>query len=58
VHPEVTADDEPALERQQEILAARLDALEALPVDSLGDSEEHRPRMSRLGFDHLALEQP
>jgi hypothetical protein len=54
----MTPDDEPALERQQQILAARLDALEALPVDPLGNSEQNRPRVWRFGFDHLALEHP
>ncbi len=48
--------DGAVLEREQEVLADRLDALEAVAVDSLGDTEKRRTRMRRVGPHHLSLQ--
>lgn len=52
----MAAQDKAALEGEEEVLADRLDMLEAATVDSLGDSQRRRTRMGRLGGDDLALE--
>jgi hypothetical protein len=48
--------DGAVLEREQEVLADRLDALEAVAVDSLGDPEKRRARMRRVGPYHVSLQ--
>ena len=56
VHAEMAPHDGAVLEREQEVLADRLDALEAVAVDSLGDPEKRRARMRRVGPDDVALQ--
>ena len=41
----MAANHETALEAKQEVLAARLDLLEPLSVDTLGDPQDSRPWM-------------
>jgi hypothetical protein len=55
-HAQMTADDEAAFERQEQILAARLDAFETPAVDALGDSEHGGTWMGRLGLDDQTLQ--
>ena len=55
-HAQVAADDEAALEREEEVLADRLDAFEAQAVYRGGDPGEKRARMRRLGLDDVADE--
>jgi hypothetical protein len=45
-----------ALEREEQVLADRLDAFEALPVEPLGDPAPRRARVRRLDLDRLAYE--
>ena len=52
-HLQVAAQDNAALEPQQQILADSLDALELEAVQSLRDPGDGRPRMRRLGLDAL-----
>ena len=49
----MTADDDAALEAQQEVLANRFDGLEPQPVHAVGDARDGRPRVRRLGLDAL-----
>ena len=56
VHAQVAAKDRAVLEREQEVLANCLDALESTAVDPLRDSEERRPGMRRRRRDDLAFE--
>jgi hypothetical protein len=48
--------DGAVLEREQEVLADRLDALEAVAVDSLRDPEKRRARMRRVGPHNVSLQ--
>ena len=43
----MTADDDAALEAQQEVLANRFDGLEPQPVHAVGDARDGRPRVRR-----------
>ena len=52
-HAQMTADDDAALEAQQEVLANRFDGLEPQPVHAVGDARDGRPRVRRLGLDAL-----
>jgi hypothetical protein len=56
VHAEMTADDDATLEGQEQILAAGLDALQALAVDPLGDPKRGGSGVRGFRRDHLALE--
>ena len=56
-HPQVRAEDDAALEAQDEVLADRLDRLEPPPVEPLGDPLGLRPRVRRLDLEPLADEQ-
>ena len=56
LHPQVAAQDEPALEAQQQVLADRLDRLEPAAVEPLGEALRRRARMRRLDLDPLADE--
>jgi hypothetical protein len=56
VHAEVAAQDESALESEQEVLAHRLDALESPSVEPLGEPQHGRARVRRLDGDDLSLE--
>ena len=56
VHPEVTADDEPALEAQQQVLPDRFDRLEHAAVDRLRDPGGLPARIRRARLDPLADE--
>ncbi len=55
-HPQVAAEDEAALEAEQEVLAARLDGFEDVPVEPLGDGKRTRPRVEGLDLDPVAHE--
>jgi len=55
VHAKVAPHDGAILEREQEVLADRLYALEAAAVDSLGNAEKRRARMRRVGAHHVSL---
>ena len=55
-HPQVAAEDETAFEDEQEVLAARLDAVEHAPVEPLCDGERTCPRVTRLDLDPIAHE--
>jgi hypothetical protein len=48
--------DDAVLEREQEILADRFHALEAMAVDSLGNAKKRGARMRRVGPHHLSLQ--
>ena len=56
LHAEVTAQDEPVLEAQEEVLADGLDLHELAPVEPLGDAGQARARMRRLDLELLADE--
>jgi hypothetical protein len=56
VHAEVTAQDDPALETEQQVFPAGLDALEHTTVEALCDSGRLRPRMAGLDPESLADE--
>ena len=49
-------ENQPALEREEEVLPHRGDPLEAPPVDSLGDAQDLRARVARLDRERLADE--
>jgi hypothetical protein len=55
-HAEVAAEDETALECEQDVLADRLDLLESAPVDPSSDSEGGCARVWRRGREDLPLE--
>jgi hypothetical protein len=55
-HAQVAAHDEPALEAEEEVLAARLGGLEHAPVDPFRDAERPRAGMERLDVDPVADE--
>jgi len=55
---QVAAKEEPALEAEKEVLADGLDALEAAPVEALGEPEDRGARVRRLDGDGLPLEHP
>ena len=55
-HPQVAAQDEPALEPQQEVLADRLDGLEPPAVEAVCDPRQRRARVRRLHSHPLADE--
>ena len=52
----MAAQDEIALEREQQVLAQRLDPLQPAAVDPRGDPEDGRARMRALRRHDLALE--
>ena len=52
----MAAQDEPALEAQEEVLADGLDAEEPPPVEALRDAGHPRARMRRLDLEPLADE--
>ena len=56
LHPQVAPKDKPALEREEEVLADRLDSLQPLSVQPLGEPQDRCPRMRRLDGDDLPLE--
>jgi hypothetical protein len=55
-HAQMVAQDEAALEAEQEVLAERLDGLEHARVEALGDRERARTRVARLDLDPIAHE--
>ena len=55
-HPQVAADDEPALEAEQQVLADRLDRLEHAAVDTRRDLRRLGARVRRLDLEPLADE--
>ena len=52
----MAAEDETALEREDEVLPDRLDALEPPAVEQLGDPERRGPRVRRLDGDDRSFE--
>ena len=56
VHPQMAAEDEPALEPQEEVLPHRLDLLQPPPVEPLRQPLDRRARMRRLDLHPLADE--
>ena len=56
VHPQVTAQDQSALEVEQEVLADRLHPVEPPAVEALGEPLHRGARMRRLDLDPLADE--
>ena len=53
LHPQVAAQRDAALEAEEEVLADRVDGLEALSVETLGDVLHGRARVRRLDGDLL-----
>ena len=53
-HAQVAAQDQAALEAQEQVLADRLDRLQPAAVESLGRERRGRARMRRLDRDALA----
>ena len=53
-HAQVTAQDQPALEAQEEVLPVRVDGLEPPAVEVLCDAGGNGSRMQRLHLDGLA----
>ena len=52
----MAAEDDAAGEAEQDVLADRLDRLEAPPVEALDEAERRRARVRRLHLDGLAAE--
>ncbi|HEX2485117.1 MAG TPA: hypothetical protein VHQ66_07450 [Myxococcota bacterium] len=55
-HAQVAAQDDAALEGEQEVFPDRLDVLEPPAVDPFGHAENGCARMGRLGADHVPFE--
>ena len=58
VHAQVATNDQPAFEREQEVLASDLDMFESSSVDPGSYAERSGAGMRRFGLDNLALERP
>ena len=56
VHPQVAADDEPALEAKQQVLPDGLDRLEHAPVHGLGNTRRLSTRIRRRRLEPLTDE--